>query len=254
MADPTANLSRGPILLSLSLATASFVFATTFVRFCTRKGIHGGYGADDYTSGAASVIALIGTVFGILESTASDPARALQFNVLGQPWYLVSVTLSKISICLFFMDLLRRARQWRILLAALVVVMAITNLAFALAGYLQCRPLEKMWDPDVPGDCLSGPGTQMSLGYAQGAFSVFSWVFSALFPLLILRDISRDGEPRWPFYVTSVLSLVCGIFVIVRTAQISQTAGVTTYTLHFFYASLMAKWVSHPFISLLPTP
>jgi hypothetical protein len=56
MADPTADLSRGPVLLSLSLATASFAFATTFVRFYTRKGIiDGGFGADDYTSGAATV-------------------------------------------------------------------------------------------------------------------------------------------------------------------------------------------------------
>ncbi|KAK4242201.1 hypothetical protein C8A03DRAFT_40474 [Achaetomium macrosporum] len=239
-ADFTADLSRGPVLLSFSLATASFAFATTFVRFYTRKRIDGGFGADDYTSGAATVIALIGTIFGILESTSSDPARALQFNVLGQPWYLISVTLSKISICLFFMDLLRRARQWRLLLAGLIVAMAVINLVFALAVYLQCWPLEKLWNPDVAGDC-SGPGIQMSLGYAQGALSVFSWVFFALFQVLIVRDVSRGGKPKWPFYVTSALSLVCGIFVIVRTAQISQTAGISIYIIQFFYASAMAN-------------
>jgi hypothetical protein len=115
------------------------------------------------------VIALIGTIFGILESTTtSDPVRALQFNVLGQPWYLVSVTLSKISICLFFMGVLwRAARPWRILLAGLVAVMAIAALAFAPAAYLQCRPLQRVWDPDVPGDC-SSPDTQRSVGYTQG--------------------------------------------------------------------------------------
>jgi hypothetical protein len=55
MADPSADLSRGPVLLSFSLATASFALATTFVRFYVRRGINGGFGVDDYTSGAATV-------------------------------------------------------------------------------------------------------------------------------------------------------------------------------------------------------
>lgn len=91
----------------------------------------------------------------------------MQFFVIGQPWYLISATLSKVSICLFFMSLLRRARQWRILLAGLIVIMAIINLAFALAVYLQCRPLEKVWNPSVAGGC-SDPSIQMNFGYAQG--------------------------------------------------------------------------------------
>lgn len=91
----------------------------------------------------------------------------MQFFVIGQPWYLISATLSKVSICLFFMGLLRRARQWRILLAGLIVIMAIINLAFALAVYLQCRPLEKVWNPSVAGGC-SDPSIQMNFGYAQG--------------------------------------------------------------------------------------
>ncbi len=109
----------------------------------------------------------MGTIFGIIEGTASDPARALEFDVLGQPWYLMSVTLSKISICLFFMSLLGRARQWRILLGVLIFMMAALNLAFALAVNLQCRPLEKVWKPFVEGDCWD-PSIQINFGYAQG--------------------------------------------------------------------------------------
>ena len=55
MADPAADLSQGPVLLSFSLATASFALATTIVRFYVRRGIHGGFGVDDYTSGVATV-------------------------------------------------------------------------------------------------------------------------------------------------------------------------------------------------------
>lgn len=93
----------------------------------------------------------------------------MMFNVIGQPWYLVSVTLSKISICLFFMALLKRARarQWRVLLAGLIILMAATNLALALAVYLRCQPLAKVWDGAVVGSCAD-PAIQTGFGYAQG--------------------------------------------------------------------------------------
>jgi len=58
MATPEADLSGGPVLLSLSLATSSFALATTFVRFCVRAGINKHIGADDYTGGVASVSAI----------------------------------------------------------------------------------------------------------------------------------------------------------------------------------------------------
>ncbi|KAK4122812.1 hypothetical protein N657DRAFT_481015 [Parathielavia appendiculata] len=206
MADPAADLSRGPVLLSFSLATACFAIATTFARFYVRWGKSGGFGADDYASGAATVLALSGTIFSILESTASDPARALQFKVIGQPWPVISATLSKISICLFFMGPLRGARHWRILLAGLIVGMAVINLASVMVGYLQCRPLEKTWNPVVVGACAD-PSIQANFGYAHGVFSVFTWVFLSLFPILMIREVPRS-QPTGPLYATSALSFV----------------------------------------------
>ncbi|KAL2265288.1 hypothetical protein VTJ83DRAFT_6388 [Remersonia thermophila] len=241
MAEPAAaDLSRGPVLLSFSLATASFALATTFVRLHSRRRLRGGFESDDYASGAATVVAFLGTIFGVLEGGAADPARALQFHTLGRPWCLVSSTISKVSICLFFSSLLGRARHWRALLAYLILIIGVVNAAYGLAFYLQCRPLEKVWNPLVAGDCL-GPTVQANFGYAQGAFSVFSWVFLALFPVLMLREMLRRDDPSWPFYTASVLSFACGVFVIVRTARASQTTSASNYSLHFFYASLMAN-------------
>ncbi|KAK4101967.1 hypothetical protein N658DRAFT_470418 [Parathielavia hyrcaniae] len=170
MVDPAADLSRGPVLLSFSLATASVALATTFARFYLRRGIIGGFGADDYTSGAATALALSGTILSILESSASDPKRALQFNVIGQPWPLLSATLSKISICLFFMGLWRRARRWRLLMAGLMVAMAAISIVSVPVLFLQCRPLEKAWNPAVAGHC-AGSSTQVNFGYAHGGRS-----------------------------------------------------------------------------------
>jgi hypothetical protein len=67
MAEQQADLSGGPVLLSLSLATSSFALATTFVRFCIRAGINKHYGADDYTSGVATVSWSLGLGIGKAE-------------------------------------------------------------------------------------------------------------------------------------------------------------------------------------------
>lgn len=92
----------------------------------------------------------------------------MEFDVLGKPWYLMSDTLSKISICLLFILLLPRGTpQWRILLSVLIFVMAAVNFSFALTVNLQCRPLEKLWIPSAEGVCWD-PSVQRDFGYFQG--------------------------------------------------------------------------------------
>ena len=55
MATPIPDLSRGPVLLSFSIGTASFAFSTTIVRFCVRTRISNNTGPDDYAIAVATV-------------------------------------------------------------------------------------------------------------------------------------------------------------------------------------------------------
>ena len=55
MATVLPDLSRGPVLLSVSVGTASFAFSTTIIRFCVRTRISNDFGPDDYAMGAATV-------------------------------------------------------------------------------------------------------------------------------------------------------------------------------------------------------
>ena len=204
MASVTPDISRGPVLLSLSSATASLAFSTTVVRFCMRTRSNSRIGPDDYAIAMASVVGLVGTVFSIVEGSTKTSASALEFDVLGQPWLMMGATLSKISICLFFIRLLS-ARRWRILLGIMIFSMALVNLTFSLTVNLQCRPLEKLWKPQTDGACWDA-SVQLNFGYFQGVFSVFTWFFLSLFPVMILRELDMQRHPRWPFYVLSALS------------------------------------------------
>ncbi|KAK0674406.1 hypothetical protein QBC41DRAFT_377791 [Cercophora samala] len=252
-----ADLSLGPVLLSFSLATATFAFSTTFVRFfcvyraATAAAAGNGngwsrekrrrmYRVDDWGSLIATLIALISTCFTLVESTTPSPVRALEYDVLGQPWYLMSVTFSKMAICLFYMRMLAgKGRQWRYLLGGLIFLMAVVNLAFALTVNLQCRPLEKIWrGGEVEGSCWD-PKVQRDFGYFQGAFGVFTWFFLGGFGVVIGIGLG-DGKKGWEYWGGFGVCFASGIFAIVRTARTAQTTGLGVYTLDHSYASLMA--------------
>ncbi|OIW27156.1 hypothetical protein CONLIGDRAFT_415583 [Coniochaeta ligniaria NRRL 30616] len=238
MATVTPDVSRGPVLLSLSSMTASLAFSTTIVRFCLRTRSDSRIGPDDYSVAVASVVGLIGTIFSIVEGSMKTSSGALEFDVLGQPWLMMGATLSKISICLFFIRVLG-ARRWRMLLGTMIVLMAVVNLTFSMTVNLQCRPLEKLWNPQTDGACWD-PSVQLNFGYFQGAFSVFSWFFLSLFPIMILRELDMQRHPRWPFYVLSALSFAVGILATARTFETSQVGGLSIYTSATSCAEILA--------------
>jgi len=153
-------------------------------------------------------MAVIGTVFTIIEGTSlDDRIRALQFDYLAQPWLMFGSTLSKISICFFFLRTIGNRRPWNVVLTTLIIALAIVNLVFSLVANLQCQPLEKLWNPAVLGQCFN-PTIELNIGYFQGAFAVFSYFFLAAFPVMIVRDMGIIRSIRWPFYVLAALSLM----------------------------------------------
>ncbi|CAK7197510.1 hypothetical protein SEUCBS139899_000157 [Sporothrix eucalyptigena] len=237
----TPDLTRGPVLLAISITTELFALTTCLVRFCIRKraSSRSHIGLDDYAIAVAAVVSFVGTIFSIIEgSSMVDSAHALEFDWLGQPWFMMGTTFAKISICLFFLRLVGSAKQWRILLSSQILLMAVLNFAFSLTTNLQCRPLDKLWDPSVVGVCWD-PSVQLNIGYFQGAFSVFWWLFLSLFPVMIVRDLEMHQKMRWPFYFLSSLSLVAAIFATVRTYETSQTVpGV--YTFDTFFATVLS--------------
>jgi len=102
--------------------------------------------------------------------TQQDLQSALQFDYLAQPWLNMGSTLSKVSICLFVRRLVARVKVWRIVLAGQIVLLLLVNLAYTFTTLLQCRPLEKLWKPLIPGQCWS-LGIQQNIGYFQGGMS-----------------------------------------------------------------------------------
>lgn len=98
---------------------------------------------------------------------AASTGRALEYDVLGQPWFFLGATLAKVSICLSFIRIMGDLKMWRVLLLALVLMLVLFNFVFALTSNLQCRPLEMLWNMNVDGQCWD-PSIQLNLGFLRG--------------------------------------------------------------------------------------
>ncbi|KAI1125735.1 hypothetical protein F5Y10DRAFT_225261 [Nemania abortiva] len=213
--------SRGPALLAVSITTTVIALLTCILRYFVRARINQVIGWEDYFVGGAMLLGIIGVSFAIVESVSQgDLQSALQFDYLAQPWLNMGSTLSKVSICLFVRRLVARVRVWRIALAVQIILLLLVNLAYTFTTLLQCRPLEKLWKPDIAGRCWS-LSIQQDIGYFQGAFDVFTQLFIALFPIMIIQDLGITRNVRWPFYVLSITSIVIAMLGVLRTYNIS---------------------------------
>ncbi|PKS10423.1 hypothetical protein jhhlp_002174 [Lomentospora prolificans] len=214
-------VSRGQALIAISVTSTVLAIGTCGVRFMARKQANRGVWWDDYSVIVAMVMGFVAMIFASVEATSiSDPIRAMQFYYLAKPWLMFGTTLGKISICFFFLRTLGRRRPWNVFLGMLILLLALVNLAFALGSNLLCRPLEKLWNQSVEGECFDG-NAELGTAYFQGGFAVFAFLFLCIFPVMVAQDLVLIKSIRWPFYLLAISMMLAGIFSIIRTYQIS---------------------------------
>lgn len=113
-------------------------------------------------------LGLVTTIFNGVESFYHDKRQAtLQVDYLTQPWLIMSTAAAKISITIMLLRVAADLKAWRIMfmIQAAVIFIFSTMACFVVA--LQCRPMQKLWRPEVEGVCLS-PHVQHELEHVQG--------------------------------------------------------------------------------------
>ncbi|KAI0205677.1 hypothetical protein F4808DRAFT_240775 [Astrocystis sublimbata] len=165
------STSQGSALLAVSVTTMVIALLACMLRYWVQSRINKTIGWEDYFVGGAMLLGTIGVSFAIVESVSQDLRSAVQFDYLAQPWLDMGSTLSKVSILLFARRLVARSQMWRVVLAVLIILLLLVNLAYTFTTLLQCRPLEKLWKPRIAGRCW-GLRIQQSIGYFQGGMLI----------------------------------------------------------------------------------
>ncbi|KAI9711780.1 MAG: hypothetical protein M1820_001925 [Bogoriella megaspora] len=180
-----SSIQDGHTLDPNIIAAASIVGAAALISVCLRivsRKIKGNQlGADDYTILLALVFALgmvantfVSMHYGLGKHTATlspkqlvkfiqvSILRALLGNVTNKwqtQWacellWAATTSIVKISVLLLYLRIFSKLRYMRIAAWTLIAFCALWGTAIIITGILQCRPVQRFWDPFVPGQCF----------------------------------------------------------------------------------------------------
>lgn len=169
--------NRSPEFIIVSLV---FIIITTGF-FAFRQGwrwAHRQRGWDDLMAAIAYAILVIETVFGgvaahygfgkhfkQIESTAHE---ALMYFYLYQICYKLLGGFTKLTFCFLYLRIFNQKRFHALVIAVMAIV-AVGSLAFAIGTVFQCTPVHRAWDRSLPGTCIDNT----AFWYTHAAFNSF---------------------------------------------------------------------------------
>lgn len=140
----------------------------------------------------------------------------LKYNYLDWIQVFITLALSKIAICLFLLRI-SKFERFRYLLFGLIAFLIISHTPLTLLFMLQCIPLNKMWDTQVPGHCFSRKRVETII-IIQGVFSIITDFICAGFPVVLLWNAKLNIRTKVALNLLMGLGVITGAICIVRTS------------------------------------
>ena len=97
-----------------------------------------------------------------------EKLRAIEFNWLSQPGAIFALFTSKASVALLVLRLIGPNTFWRkYILYFVIVTVFITNSLALIFTFVQCNPVQALWNPTIPANCWD-PSVQADYNYFNG--------------------------------------------------------------------------------------
>ena len=144
----------------------------------------------------------------------------LKYYYLDTAQFFIALATCKISICLFLLRL-SQFNKLRRSLYGLIAFLIITHLALFFLEVFQCLPVDKVWNLDVAGKCMSEQ-TIMNILIAQCVISFLTDFICAAFPIVLLRNLHIKRQSKIALCCLMGLGIITGGIAIARTATAWQ--------------------------------
>ncbi len=178
-----------------------------------------------------------------------DLIKAVQWIWISAPFSTMSACFGKISIALLILRMINRNRAYSVFLWSLIVLLFVINLVLTIITFAQCTPVEWLWDQLNPmagytGTCWH-PDIQKNYGYFQGAFSAFSDLVLALFPILIIKDLKIDMKLKIGLCAVMGLGIIATVAACIKTVELKNlaTPDFTFQAIDLIYWYLTENWI-----------
>jgi hypothetical protein len=101
--------------------------------------------------------------------SGSQAEQAFKWLWAAEPKNLFAVYLVRVSISLFFLRIVPRMKKaYKWVIWSTIVTMTIADIYVSINYFIQCRPIQKVWRPELPGSCLTGVVYAVAPWFYQG--------------------------------------------------------------------------------------
>ena len=136
---------------------------------------------------------------------------------------VISVNLIKLSILLFVLRI-PNSRRIVYLVYFVMFAMSVVNIVCVAALTSQCRPLEKLWNPKIPGNCFY-KGWLSRFAYEQGVVNVLTDFFCTITPVFILWNVKIKKRLKFAIFGLMSIGFLATASQIVRVITVNSLSA-----------------------------
>ncbi|XWW94465.1 hypothetical protein V2A60_008764 [Cordyceps javanica] len=216
-------------IIVICVVTSIFSTVVVGARLQLRRRSHS-LAADDWMSFSSLLFAVtysslcIIRTYGLgLPLSLRPPQNLLMYtrvNFAGRPIYQVGISFFKIALLISYLRLLRGTDRWlyRLVVWATMAFVLCSHVGSALLLLLACRPIDKSWDPRIPGSCL--PVGASFTAYA--VLTIVSDIVVTLLPVPVLCTLNLRPAKKIGLVGSFALGLLTTLCSVLRYTQIKR--------------------------------
>ncbi|KAI1465193.1 uncharacterized protein F4812DRAFT_462036 [Daldinia caldariorum] len=150
-----------------------------------------------------------------------DLVNCLYYSAIQRAPGILSFTLPKLSVVIFLSKLMGNMKRGRWFLYSVITILFITSLMGIVIFLAQCRPMDHLWHPLSPADCVSATVLD-AISYLCGSWSAFTDIVLASFPIYLLWNLQMKPSKKISTMIVMALGFIAAIAAIAKTTQLSK--------------------------------
>ncbi|KAL7961777.1 hypothetical protein V8C34DRAFT_272394 [Trichoderma compactum] len=227
---------------TMNLALSAITLMIAGIRFVSKYlfSIRQGFGPDDWTMLAAGFIGIPCIAFNILGLSShglgkdiwtlapGDAASFARWFLAMEILYVVIMTIVKISLSLFYLDLFPGTTFRRVVWGTIIFNIA-SGLSFVIGSLVQCVPLSFTWEQfsnSSHGHCIN----INSFGWANAAVNVATDFWLIVIPLVQLYKLDTHWRRKLSaaiMFMTGVIATIVSILRFKSLVHFANSANPT---------------------------
>ncbi|KAL7958402.1 hypothetical protein V8C34DRAFT_152357 [Trichoderma compactum] len=229
---PDGTPNNGPTIAAVALSVTTLALVALCLRIYVRMRIAKAVGLDDWLI-IASWIGACGYTsativqtkwgLGLIELDTMPDENVLNFGkmqYIGAPFYVLGIWGFKTSLLVSYVRMV--PGTYRLLPISIAAIVTMAHIAFMLVFLFLCIPVQKQWEPLVPGHCADAVPFYLTFSSLTIIFDVITLVLP--FPVLIKLQMK----------IRRKIALLClfalGLFVtIVQIIRIQTISNLSNY-------------------------